>query len=118
MTYLFAVGSGADAINESAYDGIDKIVFTGLNKADVTFQKLNIYDLKISINSTGESVYIQHEYDTAYVIESFVFNDSILTQGQGTNGDDILYGLTSANNILYGLAGNDILIGGYGNDSL
>jgi Ca2+-binding RTX toxin-like protein len=121
-TYLFAVGSGHDTIHEenNGYGGNDKVVFTGLNQADVIFQKIGDLDFKATIKSTGESVYIQYEYstDTQWSVESFVFNDVTLTISQGGGGEDMLYGTNSGNDSLSGNAGDDILLGYGGNDTL
>ena len=138
-TYLFGLGSGNDRISEydgqSNQGGNDKVILTGLQKSDVSLQRVNVYDLKLSINSSGESLYIKDEFnpDTSFNVELFTFTDGILSQSQinaitskGTDSADIVYGWTGAdtltgvkgNDKLFGLWGNDLLDGGAGDDTL
>jgi Ca2+-binding RTX toxin-like protein len=79
-TYLFGVGSGNDTINEYGngygyYGGTEQVVFTGLNKADVSFSKGGAGNLVATIKSTGEALTIENGFsrDGDYIIESFKF---------------------------------------------
>ncbi|BBL74371.1 beta strand repeat-containing protein [Methylomagnum ishizawai] len=142
-TYIFAKGYGHDTINESsdyAYGGNDILQLNGLKQADVAFQKVNAWDLQVTVKATGETVTIQNEFSTPYgddfglAIESLVFADgTALTLDQlnvladiGGSGDDTLWGWRASdtlsgnggNDTLYGNEGNDSLNGGAGNDTL
>ncbi len=125
-TYPFGVGSGNDTIVET--EGTDKVVLTGLNKANVTFLKPNANDLKITINTTGESLLISKEfyYYAPYHIESFVFDDGAMTPNdintqtnKGTSGNDVLYGIYGDDIYPFGVgSGNDSIIETEGTDKV
>jgi Ca2+-binding RTX toxin-like protein len=119
-TYVFGVGAGNDTIYEwddSGYGGSDQVLLAGLSKAAVTFQRTNASDLALTIKSTGETLLVQNAFSTStsYNLEAYSFADGILTLAQvntllGTGG--------AGNDILYGWTGNDTLTGNAGNDIL
>ncbi len=136
-TYIFGLGSGSDTVSES-YNGsnaagTDKVLFSGLNQADLSFTKKttnNGFDLLVTILSTGESLIIANAFysDLNWNVESFKFSDgTFLSLSQvnaltlAANADDnTLLGWTNADvlsggdgaDTLYGMSGNDTLDGG------
>jgi Ca2+-binding RTX toxin-like protein len=134
-TYIFAAGYGNDYIyeydwNSQSSAGNDRIIFKNLAQADVSFEKIDNLDLRVTINETGETLYISSAYgtDTQSNVETLQFSDGSLDLAQvsalsteilhfisGTEGDDVLKGGKDYNT-LQGLAGNDTLDGGAGYD--
>ncbi len=146
-TFLFGSGLGNDTISEwnnGEQSGNDSVILSNLAQADVSFQKINGTDLKITINATDETLYLNGVYsaDSNVAIESFQFTDAILDLAQisalstnlyygyhtikGTDNADVLTGkdgddwidAMADDDVLVGGAGNDQLLGGDGNDAL
>ena len=137
-TYVFTTGSGNDWIYEgdsSGAGGNDVVILENLAQADVSFEEIDNTDLKITINATGETLYINNAFNTEadVSVESFQFTDGTLDLAQvsalstqinhyivGTEGDDLLVGSADRNdyNSIDGLSGNDTLDGGADSDWL
>ena len=126
-TYIYAVGSGNDSIGEGPTDGSTDIVkLVGLNSSDITFIHVNNSNhLAIQINSTGETLTVQNQFDSTNGIEQVLFADgSTWDRSQiqaaawyrGTSGNDSIQG-SSASDILTGNQGNDYLRGNGGSDT-
>ena len=134
-TYVFRYGSGADTVIESGEAGnADRIIFEGLNRADVRFGRTE-RDLYIRLAGSADSLTIQDFFvrDDARV-ESFEFQDDapmslgeVLVQLlEGTELDDQLIGYDSGdslagnegNDTILGMGGDDTLAGGAGKDTL
>ncbi|MEH2528451.1 MULTISPECIES: calcium-binding protein [unclassified Bradyrhizobium] len=126
-TYLYGVGSGSDTIAESSSDtGMDVVRLLALNPSDVTFIHANNSNhLQIQINSTGEILTVQDQFNGANGIEQVLFADGsswdrsqIQTAAwyRGTAAGENIYGSTSADTI-DGKGGNDYLEGRGGGDT-
>ena len=121
--------------------GSDTIRFgDGISPDDIQFLRPSGYpaedNLEIRIKGTNDKITVS-DYFTNYTnmskentraIERFEFSDgTVLTTRDvidqvrirhGSSSDDHLSGLSDADNTLYGDAGNDELLGWYGNDTL
>ena len=126
-TYIYATGYGNDSIAEGATDGsTDIIKLVGLNPSDVTFIHVNNSNhLQIQINSTGEILTVQNQFNGTNGIEQVLFADGstwdrsqIQTAAwyRGTASGENIYGSGSADTI-DGKGGNDYLEGGGGGDT-
>ncbi|WP_187287228.1 beta strand repeat-containing protein [Methylotenera mobilis] len=134
-TYRYNKGDGADIINEGYQNGnttsVDKIVLG----ADIAVSDVAVVrptgssNLILKFANSGDSITINNWYsDATGRIEQVVFADGtvwdkakLTTDGlvvTGTSGNDTLNGLSSYNNTLLGMEGNDVLSGGGGNDIL
>ncbi|MGJ8573381.1 MAG: calcium-binding protein [Hoeflea sp.] len=133
-TYIYARGDGSDTITEGQWNGTgDRLMFTDLNAADVSFSAVGS-DLLITIAETtpgagdGESVLSLSTLSSYREggLESIVFADGaewsidqvrekIFAEAQ-TSGDDTINGF-GTNDTLTGGAGNDALNGAGGNDT-
>jgi trimeric autotransporter adhesin len=148
----FGIGDGTDRITRSASGLASNTLMLGegLSLSDLVFQRINpngavwmrdFDDLKITIMSTGDSIYI-HDFtahdsmqpNAASPISQVTFSDgSKLSWGQilaqsmigttgadtliGTDGGDILNGHAD-NDIIHGKQGKDTIYGGLGNDTI
>ncbi|WP_037586507.1 calcium-binding protein, partial [Stenoxybacter acetivorans] len=135
-TYLFSKGHGHDTVYDYGYNN-DTIQFIDVNYGETRWYEDN-YDLMIANQQSGDSVRIQDFFRNSYYqIETFIFQDQILTPAQmremgfnfyGTDGNDNLnfsawYGKAhidggDGDDKLYSGSGADTLIGGTGNDYL
>jgi len=129
-TYLFGIGYGNDTIEEYSlipgFSNSDQVIFTGLTKNAVKFQKINYgKDLLVTIKATNESLSISNAFylGTFEEVETLIFTDGKLTATQlntqlniGGTGNDTLWG-TMGNDTLNGKGGNDSLYGGDGDDN-
>ncbi len=135
-TYIYATGYGNDTIRDLdsgiTSDDNDKVQFTNLTRAQVTFAEgADRNDLVVKIIATGETLTIIDQNLTfnvggpPYQIEQFMFSDQTLsaaevrtaiTASQGTTGNDTIHG-SFGNDTLDGGAGNDRLEGGDGADT-
>ena len=138
-TYIFNKGDGEDTVSDIG--GSDTIRFgDGISPDDIQFLRPSGYpaedNLEIRIKGTNDKITVS-DYFTNYTnmskentraIERFEFSDgTVLTTRDvidqvrirhGSSSDDHLSGLSDADNTLYGDAGNDELLGWYGNDTL
>jgi Ca2+-binding RTX toxin-like protein len=133
-TYLYARGDGNDTINETTSNGTaDTLSFTDLNPADVTLVR-NGNDVTVVIAESasgagdGGSVLLKNSLDDYYEqgVEKVTFADGtvwtrakirdLLASNAGTAGSDTING-TNAADILAGRHGDDVLDGGWQNDT-
>ena len=85
-TYLFGIGSGADKINDWSGNN-DQVVLSGLSRNAVSFEAVNNAALKLIVNATGESLYINRGASNINGdgIELFKFIDVTLTKEEALN---------------------------------
>lgn len=129
--YLFNLGDGHDTITESV-DRLSTDVLRfgeGINPSDLTVSR-NSTSLVISHSNGTDSITVLKWFNTSnnYQIERFEFFDGsvwlaydVTAMGlvvQGTGAAETLTAMDGFNNTLYGLSGDDILIGKSGNDIL
>ena len=138
-TYLFGRGSEQDTIVD--YDltsgNTDTILLSSdITPDDVTLKRSND-SLVLSINGTTDTLTVTSWFaeSGANQVEQIKFSDGTIWDvpaiqqtilQQGTDGDDLLIGYTTADTIngfggddqLFGRSGNDTLDGGAGNDRL
>jgi Ca2+-binding RTX toxin-like protein len=129
-TYRFGRGDGHDTISE--YSGqpgeTDRIELkAGITPDDVRLERVDFYDLKLTIRDTGETITVKsHFYSSVYFsVEEIVFADGTVWDMEaiksqiliGGDGDDQLLGFDGRDDILDGGAGNDTLKGGTGSDT-
>ncbi|MEQ1844785.1 MAG: calcium-binding protein, partial [Nitrospira sp.] len=127
-TYVFNLGDGVDTIIDTAGEG-NKLVFgTGVSQEAIT---LGIGSLLVRVGSNGDAIHIQGfnpaDPTQSAGIDLFEFADgTTLTHAQlvergfdliGTAADDFLDGGETYQKV-FGLAGNDVLLGGTGNNVL
>ncbi|WP_459993438.1 calcium-binding protein, partial [Methylosoma difficile] len=121
-TYLISKTDGADTLYNVDSDGsVDTIKFTDLKSTELTA----LYDdgagnLILKYGTAGNQLTVSgffNNYANAKV-DKFTFTDSTLTadtiittRHNGTDANDILYGLAGNTNTLNGLGGNDSLNG-------
>ncbi|MBE0484227.1 MAG: hypothetical protein IBX52_12080, partial [Bacterioplanes sp.] len=130
--YLFDRGWGQDTINnyDTGTDKTDAIVFAeGIAPEDIRIARSPRGDLVLTIVDSTDRITVRNYFDadgySAYKLEEIRFADGtvwniaqVLTMSmQGTDGDDVLYGL-SGDDVIHGGAGNDIISGGAGDDNL
>ena len=118
------MGSGNDEVDENSGDsGTDVIKLVGLNSSDVLFSHSGNH-LLIQINSTGETLKIDNQFNGTNGIEQVTFADGSTWDRtqiasaawfRGTTGNDSITGTSSADVFLGGL-GNDYLRGNDGAD--
>ena len=128
--YAHAEGDGSYTIfdygtySHSSVD--DRLTFTDLNAADVTFSQNAGQDLVITTAGGDVITVTDHFVSNGYYdIERITFADGTVLneQGirdkalQGGTGDDIMVGF-SGNDVMYGYAGNDSLLGAAGHDAI
>jgi Ca2+-binding RTX toxin-like protein len=123
--YVFGAGSGNDTVAESSSDsGTDIVRLAGLNSSDVVFSRSN-NDLLVQINSSGEILKVENQFNGTNGIEQIAFADgSTWSRSQifdaawvrGTSGNDTYYGSADAE-VLDGKGGDDYLHGGDGGDT-
>ncbi|MCP4266095.1 MAG: hypothetical protein GY777_11070, partial [Candidatus Brocadiaceae bacterium] len=113
----------------TVYSPDDKIMLgDGISTADVSLTR-NGNDLLINIGDNGDQITVADWYtSTLNRIENLEFADGTVwdvntldSQGlivQGSELDDQMHGLTSHDDVMYGLAGDDTLYGNGGNDTL
>lgn len=140
--YFFDVGYGQDTIEDGRenvlIEATDVVMFgAGITRDNIQFNRAgNSLDLTISIDGTTDTLTILDQFDAFYSgpfglqwfdrIESFQFDDGssmdwsevvdALLDDLSTDGDDIIYGV-ARDDRLDGGAGNDILSGGEESDT-
>jgi Ca2+-binding RTX toxin-like protein len=134
-TYLFSLGDDDVIINNYNYI-VDHDVLQfgqGIVATDITIERDNS-DLKLQINSTGESVVVRNHFLANNAInEVRFFNGTVWDSDHiliallvPTENDDVLYGSSrpdlidggEGNDSIYGGNGDDTLLGGKGDDAL
>jgi VCBS repeat-containing protein len=114
--YKFNLGDGNDTINDIS--GVDKIVFgEGIEKNDVRFEAVTHNNLKIIINENN-SIIIENGLDDFTKIETLEFSNAETLTYNEIKYDEHLINGTDSNDTIYGLWGNDSIIGGKGDDYL
>ena len=126
-TYTYAVGDGADIIEDNGVFDNDLLQITGYNIGDASFTRVPMTnDLLIDFGG-GDSILLRNgmNNDSGDQIETVTFNGTSRTAAQirqlvfdalATAGDDVILG-TGASEILTGGAGDDILNGGDASDT-
>ncbi|WP_174149233.1 calcium-binding protein [Leisingera sp. ANG59] len=123
--YRYGLGDGNDVISDySSKAGTDRLIFTDVNLADVSFEHSSGDDLIIRL-SNGETVTVADHFANAservelvefadgVVLDVATIRDKVLSGG---SGDDSLLGF-STDDDLHGGAGNDRIDGGTGDDN-
>ncbi|MGP4844154.1 calcium-binding protein [Marinobacter sp. 1Y8] len=138
--YLFSAGHGQDVVNNYAEDeaSIDRIRFDeSIASEDVTLER-NGNDLLV-LSQADDQILVRSFFDdsgnSAFALDSIVFSDGtswdkdyildavkVVSEGDDVvigydTKDDVIDGL-GGNDRVYGHAGNDVLRGGHGNDRL
>ncbi|RWC64014.1 calcium-binding protein [Mesorhizobium sp.] len=134
-SYTYASGDGNDVISEIATGtDVDTLVLSGLNQADVRFERpsSDLTDVVIRVLSTGQTIRLDNQFDQEGGVEKIVFHDGSVLGGNdwsldatlrglvtiyGTAGNDTIYGSTTDNDTLDGGAGDDWLAGEEGSDT-
>jgi len=124
-TYRYASGDGADVIDESGDAGTDRLVFTDLNIADLTFSR-TLYDLLITDNATSQQINVDDQFwNSTYGIEEITFADSTVWSNaditanawlRGTTGNDTING-SNNDDAIFGDDGDDTIYGKNGSDT-
>jgi Ca2+-binding RTX toxin-like protein len=117
-TYGFALGDGADWINNSHSDtSIDVVKFSNVASSAVTSITRSGDELVIGYGSADVLTVASFFTGTTYAIGSFQFSDGVTLNSFiiGSTANDSLNG-TSLNDAISGLAGADSMSGGLGND--
>lgn len=123
-TYIFSRGSGSDTIYDNSMykENVDKVVLKDILPSDVTLTKKR-NNLEISINGTFEKLMIKDYFINQSNIEEIVFSNETIWDFNNVNKMvltpteyDNFITLTSANDTINGLGGNDIIYGDNGND--
>ena len=124
-TYIFGKGYGQDRIYDYIGNG-DEIQLL-VNPEEVELLQSNL-DYIFRIIETGETITVNKYFERGSnkiegvkfldgtVWSQVILEDKVITKG--TDGDDILNGVLSINDKIYGLEGNDSLFGNSGNDLL
>ena len=126
-TYRFALGDGQDTLVES--DGSQNTIAfaTGIASTDVTVTRSG-YDLLFQLGGGTDQLTVQYFFiGSNQAVQSVAFADgTVWTESMleeraasvyGTDGNDTMQATTSLNR-LYGLGGNDTLVGSSGSDTL
>jgi trimeric autotransporter adhesin len=126
-TYVFGRGYGADVINDGVSSPeLDTVVFkSDIRPGDLTLTRSGS-DLIIAITGTPDQLTIFNQYQSeTWTVEEFRFTDgtvwsnidvqNLILASLSTNGNDTILGFATPD-VLNGLAGNDSLTGGLGDD--
>ena len=124
-TYVLAVGDGVDQITD--YDmtvgNVDRVSFTGVTSTALRGLERQGYNLVVKYGVSDE-VLISNYFNTSfpgYKVEQFRFSDGVTWDEAGikarvvtvgTAAGETITGYTDGTNRIYGLAGNDSLLGG------
>ena len=114
--YVFSKGHGQDSLYDPYNDSGDRIVFTDLNYADMTFRQ----DGSHLILASSENDYVKIDYffsSQQYKIEHFEFADKTISLDEMMENGLILHG-TEQNETIQHWQGKMIAYAGAGNDSL
>lgn len=130
--YVYNSGDGLDNLYDQS--GTDEIrIGAGFVKADLTWQRVNTYDLALSLKGV-QVMTVQNHFSDGTAIETVRFADNSTTALtnlsltiSGTSASESLSGFNitrdtlrgnAGDDYLYGYGGNDTLIGGTGRDYL
>ena len=128
-SYVHAAGDGSYTIQETdSYNSgsVDRLTFSDLNAADVTFGQNAGGDL-VMTTAGGDVITVKDHFVNGNLdIENIEFADGTRLNLQGirdkalqdleTEGDDVIIG-NDSNNMLHGRGGNDRIDGGLGDDA-
>ncbi|HTR00028.1 MAG TPA: calcium-binding protein [Candidatus Acidoferrum sp.] len=130
-TYVFAKGDGNDTLyvdSNNKYAGnVDTVQFVDVKSTELQAVQRKNLDLVIGYGTNDHITVSHYFFDNSYQAIQIKFSDGVVWDtaaikshitATGTAGDDQLYGVDDQPNQIFGLAGNDLLVGGYGNDSL
>ncbi|MFZ5731433.1 MAG: hypothetical protein ACOY4O_01770, partial [Pseudomonadota bacterium] len=126
-TYVYARGDGNDTIIEEVNQGsADKLVLVGINRADVTFVRSAVNEIKLVIaplvtdGSDGGSIVIKNAGDEYFDqgLEQIVFADGSMMTRADLRVAVLAQSSTSGNDVIVGFDAVDTLTGGAGNDEL
>lgn len=134
-TYIYSFGGGKDTlVFKDSIEAFNTLVINGFNESQIYARQFGNH-LTINFKDRSNDQIIINNYfidddlenDISYkpkeikLSNGFVLDaawiDHSLHNLEGTNGDDVISGLSRSENI-YGGLGNDLLYGGAGNDSL
>ena len=127
-TFVYGSGDGNDRIVEDSAAGVDTLILTDLNLADLVISRTAI-DLLIKVVSTGQVITVDYHFYSGPTTNGYGLEVIHFANGQewnradiqanawfrGTTGNDTLNGSSGAD-ILFGDTGNDTLVGGPGAD--
>lgn len=125
-TYVFSPGDGIDSVTDAG--GLDTLAFGDGIAPDML--TLGLGSLLIRVGESGDAIHIEgfdpNDVVGSGVIELFQFANSFaLSYGElivrgfdisGTPDDDVVFG-TNVEDRISGLGGNDVLMGGEGDDT-
>ncbi|MEM8686310.1 MAG: calcium-binding protein [Pseudomonadota bacterium] len=120
--YVYAVGDGSDLVDERDHGGVDRIHFTDLNIADLTFSRHfgvgDEWDLGITVNSTGEMIKVEDQFwNDKYGVEQISFADGTVWERDAILNASWYRGTGDGETIVGGVTG-DMIFGGGGDDTL
>jgi Ca2+-binding RTX toxin-like protein len=130
--YVWNPGSGNDNIQDSLGQAgdIDTLRIQGANSGDfiLAHSPEGNNSLQLIYRPTGETIVLFDQLESyRHNIEKIVFDDGTIWEGAAFQGSFPYVGTTAAdfigaqgettNDILQGLEGNDVLIGGFGSDT-
>lgn len=131
-TYVFGYGDGVDRIYDNDLSAnIDTVSFKdSVHPGDIEIVR-NGDDLELHLAGSADVLVLSNWCaGSAYRVEQVQFADGTVwdttyLQAQvpvlpvvGTEGDDTLYAQDGVGDSIFGLGGNDVLVGGLGNDTL
>jgi Ca2+-binding RTX toxin-like protein len=124
--YAYASGQGGDVINDGVNmsNEIDVLRLTNLTATDVTVAR-DGEDLTVTINTTGEVITVQKQFQSNgyWGIEKIEFSDGTFWDREtiletGTVGNDVDFQGMDGNDTLQGNDADEVYRGGHGDDTL
>jgi Ca2+-binding RTX toxin-like protein len=127
-TYVYRKGDGNDFIKYHYFNsGVDQLILMDIHPEEITVRQSDD-DIVLEITETGVGVTLERQMSTNYnAVDKVVFADGTQwgaatlaanARYLGTEGNDVLFVPGSTASKIYGLAGNDIILGGRYNDIL
>ena len=121
-TYIFAKGSGLDRVSDcdTTVGNIDVVRFVDVTSDEMAPLERKGNDLVLKFG-VADQLTVSNYFNAApgYKIEQFEFSDgviwdeeAIVITAMGSSGNNSITGYSDSKNDIYGLAGNDYLIGG------
>lgn len=122
-TYLFKRGYGKDTIYDydSTEDNSDIVIFSDIASTDVKSIERSDDDLIINFGDSDSLIVSSYFYSSSYKIEQFKFSDKVIWNNEilksqifikGDENNNNIYGINDRSNRIYGLGGNDYIVGG------
>ncbi len=119
--YIYASGDGTDFLDDQSDDtSTDRLVFSDLNIADLTFARniSNTNDLLITVNATGAVITSDDQfYGGNWGLEEIEFADGTIWN-RATILDNAWFRGTAAGETITGTSGDNVIIGNGGDDTL